>query len=462
MAASGRENKMSSSNHDVNLILKARDEASAKLNRLSGTIKGLALGVAGYFSAAAIGGFLKSSVAAFAESEQAARGLSDALQSMGQSGNIEDLDAFAKQMQKLTVYEDDAILASMKLGVTIGGLSGRDLTAATTAAIGLSKAFNIDLDAAMKLVSKGATGNFAAFSKMGITFKEGMTDSQKYAEVLERGASGFRIAQGETETFNGVLAQLGNSWGDAKEKLGEYIAGNDTLRTFIQALQVGMENFGTVMQLVWTNAALNIVTFWEDFKHIFAVAIPTTVKYFVDNFSTLWTQGLINGMQMMVNFGQNIRDLFSALIGYLKGDGWNFEATGLTEGFQSTIAQFPDIAKREMTEVEKILNEEATGYAGILQQAMADKKNPIFDPGAAVAGGGMGIGAGEAVKAKAAIAQGWTLHETRTGGGTRAETPLERKTDTMIKYLAEIAAANRNKASRGRGDGETLLLTNFR
>jgi hypothetical protein len=367
-------------------------------------------------------------------------------------------------MQKLTTYEDDAVLASMKLGVTIGGLSGRDLTAATTAAIGLSKAFNIDLDAAMKLVSKGATGNFTAFSKMGITFKEGMTDSQKYAEVLQRGANGFKIAQGETETFNGVLAQLGNSWGDAKENLGEYIAKNEGLKTFIQALQVGMENFGTVMDLVVTNAFLNMVTFGEDVKFIFTDTIPTAVNWFSDNWKNIF-EDIFNGTKsIFINLGKNIYDFFAAIVSWCKGDGFNFEWTGLTEGFKSSISQLPVFAERQSTDLEKVLTQEAEGYAGILQQAMEDKKNPVYDAIAAVAGAGMGHGAGDvAAKAAKEGKSGFSLFESRTAGGSssRIESPESRKLDQMIKHLADIAATTKKREPAGpRGMG--LALTNFR
>jgi hypothetical protein len=456
---------MSSSNHDVNLILKARDEASAKLNRLSGTIRGLALGIAGYFSAAAITGFLKSSVSAFAESEQAARGLSDALQSMGQSGDISGLESFSKQMQELTTYEHDAVLASMKLGVTIGGLSGRDLTAATTAAIGLSKAFNIDLDSAMRLISKGATGNFNAFSRMGITFREGETDAQKYAEVLARGAAGFSIARGETDTFDGTLKQLSNSWRVAKENLGQYIAGNEGLRTFIQALQVGIEHFGTVMDLVVTNAFLNMVTFAENVKFVFTDTIPTAVNWFADHWKEIF-EDIFNGTKSIFeNLGKNIYDFFAAVVSWCKGDGFNFEWTGLTEGFKTSISQLPEFAQRQQTELEKVLDEEAVGYAGILQQAMEDKKNQSFDAGAAVAGAGMGNVAG-GKGTPFAEKHGWSLFESRTAGGSSArESPESRKLDRMIDLLARIAAVNtrdEHQQNYIRGGGPALQLTHFR
>lgn len=443
---------------DVNVILKARDEATAKINKIGSTVKGLAIGIAGYFSARAISGFVTSSVQGFIVQEQVVRGLSDALQSIGESSVTSALEAYASQMQSLTTYGDEAILSAMQLGVSMAGLSGRDLEAATTAAMGLSKAYKMDLDAAMKLVAKAATGNTGAMSKMGITFKDGLSAAEKYAEVIQRGGEGFRIAQGETETFGGILKQLSNSWGDAKEKLGQYIAENETLKTYIQWLQVGMENFGTVMQLVWTNAALGMVQFWEDLKHRFTSEIPTAIDWFADHWKEIFTDLFQGTKAIFVNLGKNIYDFFAAVVSWMKGDGFNFEWTGLTEGFKSSISAMPEFTERTLSEVEKILMAEAEGYAGVLLDAMDKKKNPSFSAADAVAGAAMGRTSIEEAKQKSsAAASGWSLRETRTGGGYRSESPEAKKMDRMIELLAKIAEKSEDRQPYARTGGRLEL-----
>lgn len=420
---------MSATTHDVNLILKARDEASSKLNKLSGTIKGLAYGIAGYFSVRAIGGFLKSSVDAFMEAEKGARGLSDALQSIGQSGSIEGLEAYAKEIQKVTTYEDDAVLASMKLGVTIGGLSGRDLTAATTAAIGLSKAFNIDLESAMKLVGKAATGNFGAFKKLGITFAEGTTDAQKYAEVLERGAAGFRIAQGETDTFGGLLKQLGNAWRDAKEGVGEYISESARLKGVFQVITFGLANIVDVSKWAWANMTAHVKQYQESLAQ--KVGVP---------------------------LGVSLGELWASLV---SKEYRNYAAKG-DKDWQSDVDYF----RGQMVGNSKIpmMTENSDKMSELIAKKWAEMTGGQFgfDPAAAVAGAGMGNVAEKAMKGISRT--GFSLFESRTAGGTsmRAETPEVRRLDRIIQLQAQQVELLREKQRRPDNPKQTLLLTNFR
>lgn len=423
---------MSSTNHDVNLILKARDEATAKLNRVGGAVKTLAAGIIGYFSARAIAGFLKSSVAAFSESEQAARGLSDALQSMGESGDLKSYNTFAKYMQKITTYEDDAILATMKLGVTIGGLAGKDLEAATVAAIGLSKAFNLDLNAAMTLVGKAAAGNFGAFSRMGITFREGMTDAEKYAEVLERGAAGFRIAQGETETFRGILDQLKNAWGDAKEGVGQYITESDKLRNVIKAITFGLANLVDVSKWAWANMKSHVETYKETLGSKFGVPIGVSL-------GNLWASIVSKEYRKYA----------------AKGDpNWQADVD-FYRGQRSRNSSVP------------FLTENADKISKILAKKWKEMlwEKPGYDAGAAVAGAGMGRTRTEVEKAMGVGKSGWTLFESRTAGGTHVQSPESRKLDRMIDLLARIAdrgLREERKEAYLRTGTPQLLLTNFR
>lgn len=424
---------MSSTNHDVNLILKARDEASAKLNKVNSTIKKVAAGIIGYFSARAITGFLKSSVAAFSEQEQVVRGLSDALESVGEAADLKRYEAFASYMQKITTYGDEAILSTMKLGVTIGGLAGKDLEAATVAAIGLSKAFNLDLNAAMTLVGKAAAGNFGAFSRMGITFREGMTDAEKYAEVLERGAAGFRIAQGETDTFRGILEQLKNAWGDAKEGVGKYIAESEKLRNVFKAITFGLANLVDVSKWAWANMKAHVETYKESLGSKFSVPIGVSL-------GNLWASIVSKEYRTYA----------------AKGDpNWQADVN-FYRGQRSQNSSVP------------FLSENADKMAEILAKKWNEMfiESSSFNAAAAVAGAGMGRTRTEVEKSLGGAGKsGWTLFESRTAGGVHVQSPESRKLDRMIDLLAKIAnqsSRQERKEAYGRNGNPQLLLTNFR
>lgn len=449
---------MSSTNHDVNLILKARDEATAKLNKISGTVKTLAIGIAGYFSVSAISGFLRSSVRAFEEYETAARGISDALRSIGESADIAVLDAYTEEMMKLTTYTHDSVLASMKLGVTIAGLSGRDLTAATTAAIGLSKAFNIDLDAAMKLVSKAATGNFGAFSKLGITFKDGMTDAEKYAAVLERGAQGFQIAQGETETFSGILKQLGNAWEDAKESVGKYIAENARLKGVFQAVTFGLYHIGEIGKTAWNGIRAAMESYYN--RQIERVnENPGVFKKMVNTLGTM-----IADLSLEYG-GVGLIDKKSRPDRPLTTEGRDRWEAGLSGVFDDAMKSYED----SMKQIIPTIGSGAADKFGASWSDLMKKWDEYaagkfgFSAAAAVAGAGMGryIGKGE----KPDITKsGFSLFESRTAGGVRRQSPESRQLDRLVYLMAEQVELTREQRRRITGEPSTtrLQLTNFR
>ena len=131
----------------VDILIKARDQASAAFGQVGKAATGMgsilktaAMAVGGYLSARAVLSFAQTSVQAFMEAEKASNGLQSALEILGKASELASMQAFAAEIQRVTTAEDDAVIATMKLGASIGGMSGDTLKQATIAAIGLSKA----------------------------------------------------------------------------------------------------------------------------------------------------------------------------------------------------------------------------------------------------------------------------------------------------------------------------------
>lgn len=213
--------------HSVDMVIKARDEASRKFNTVGGAamsmgsmIKKAAIAAGAYLGVREISRFMQSSLQAYGESEKAASDLGAALSNLGKKAELPSMIKFAEQMQKMTTIEDDAIIASMKLGATIGNLSGSQLTDATKTAIGLAAAYNIDLDQAMQLTSMGAAGVTVRLKKLGIEMQKGATDQEVYAEIVKKGSAGFKLAEAQTGTYAGTILQLKNAYSDVKEEIG--------------------------------------------------------------------------------------------------------------------------------------------------------------------------------------------------------------------------------------------------
>ena len=146
-------------NEDVNIRLKARDEATtafrkagAASQRFSKTVSSAMIGLKGLLGGLALRATLGKALAAFTEQEQAAREMDQALRTLNDTSEESRRRAqeFASSIQAVSVHGDEAVLRLQALGVNMGKLTGEQLERATKAALGLSKAFKMDASAAMR------------------------------------------------------------------------------------------------------------------------------------------------------------------------------------------------------------------------------------------------------------------------------------------------------------------------
>lgn len=194
------------------------DRARASLQ----VFQGAALRVAGLLGG---GVLIGRSIEEFRTAEQTINRFAGSVAAAG--GNVRksvnDIRAFASEIQRTTTIGDDAVVEMAALGQSIGGLSGDNLQQAIRAAIGFSKALGIDAVTAMQLVSKAATGNTTSFSKYGVKVDEAKTKQEQFNDILAKGNALFGIAESEALTASGALDQLKNSLSDTLEELGGFL-----------------------------------------------------------------------------------------------------------------------------------------------------------------------------------------------------------------------------------------------
>jgi len=370
----------------VDIAITARDEASRVFGQVGRSAAGFgstikrAMAAAGlYIGTREIIGFVKGTIAAYAEQEIAVRHLADALANLGIIGGetINDLQIFADLIQQTSIISDEAAIELMSLGVSMGQFSDDTLKAATIAAIGFSKAFKTDLEAAMRLVSKSAQGITTGLKRYGIVVDETMTTSELFHSVLVRGSELYNVATGEINTQQGSILQLKNQWHDLKEKMGETL--NGPVRYVIDAFRVMIvviDNWRLAMNIAWVSFKLGLVQSWEELKYDFGTAIPTLLIYFSDNwrqvFMDLWNMT----RAVFTNMWGNIKDFFISVWGWLNGEEISFEWTGLLEGFESTLKEMPKIAAREISGLEISL----TGQLDEMKLEMSRKIVETFSP----------------------------------------------------------------------------------
>ena len=381
----------------MDILIKARDEASRKANKVGKAFGGMgkmvraaAGATIAYFSVRAMTQFAASSIRAHSEQEDATNKLRQALKSTGEAVGftVDELKEYAKELQKSTVYGDELTLSAMSILATFKEVKGSVFKETTMLALDMSEALGQDLKSSViqlgKALNDPATG-ISALSRVGVSFTQVQKDQIKnFMEMNDvAGAQGIILNELQSEfggqaaaavdTFSGSVRQLKNAWGDAKEKLGGYIAENEKVMYGIKTTQVLIENFDTVMELVWTSAGLSLVEWYEELKYTFTVRVPTVLLWFKDNwreiFQTLW-----NGTKtIFINMGKNIVDFFIAIQSWLQGDPRGFKWTALLEGFESTLKDLPKIARREITPLEEVLTKELADLQAKLTTAIKDK-----------------------------------------------------------------------------------------
>lgn len=263
--------------HRVQVDVKATDRASRKFKAIGfaaggmgSMLKKAALAAGVYFGGRALYRQAKSSLALYAKQESAVKGLYDALSLLGpvRDEELKDLRKYASAIQELTKYGDEQILELMAMGSAMGKLSGGPLKKATIAAIGLAKAYKIELAGSMRLVARAAVGDTASLTRYGIKLEEGLDAQEKFNKVLEIGVRNFELAKGEVDTYAGSIAQMKNAIGDVKEQIGKAL-----MPTF-RSSAVAIKNWSVENQEsigLWAAKSVSAVTlgkdiFWEFVK----------------------------------------------------------------------------------------------------------------------------------------------------------------------------------------------------
>jgi len=145
-------------------------------------------------------------------------------------------EEYASHIQNTTKYNDDAVLSSAALLETLTKLDVEGLKKAETGVINLAAALNIDLDSAASLVAKAIEGNVGALGRYGIRVKEGATQAETLANVMEKLGNLAGTAEGQVNTFAGATARLAHAQDDSRKNLGFIITQNQAVVNVISAL----------------------------------------------------------------------------------------------------------------------------------------------------------------------------------------------------------------------------------
>lgn len=165
--------------------------------------------------------------------------------------------------------------------------------------------------------------------------------------------------------------------GTALSDLFEYIGGSSSFADWAIEAAVWVSHLGDVMKAIAVSMAANIITFGNDAAYVFTDTLPTYLTWFGDNFQNVMFTAVDYVLTIFINLGQNIRNMWSAVLEFIKGNGFEFDWTPLTEGAKSAIDKLPEIPQRAKSEFEKAIHSDADALNKNLSASMDKQRKEL-------------------------------------------------------------------------------------
>lgn len=233
-------------NADAENAKNAFDEIRGKTEDLEGILTSVAKGSAVAY--AALTGEVLLAAHAFEQQEQSSRKLALALQNQGiySSALEESYKATADQLQKLTGFDNDQIVAGQALLQNFVGQ--KEITQELTkAALELAQANGGNVTQGFEDLGRAIQGNSRALKGYGITIEEGLTANQRFDRVLSLVTQKLG---GQAEAANqglGSFRRLKSAFSDVQEELG---------KRFAPALEKGISLVTNFLESIAKNQSL--------------------------------------------------------------------------------------------------------------------------------------------------------------------------------------------------------------
>ena len=297
------------------------------------------------------------------------------------------LQQLASELQSVTTYGDEALMPIMALGLHMG-IGADQIDEATKAAIGLSKAFPIDMAMAMRGVALATQGEFTLLNRYIPALRTAATESDKFAALNRAVAGGLEKAAAETTTLQGSMKQLWDVMGDVTERVGMPLIKSLTaiaqnVRAFLtnnmDTVQSWMTTIGGWLRTAaefWINTYATIETAimnWGDVVSgivgevgLAFQTLKLDVEYFLTNALPKAFVQFLGALSKMVSA---VRDMSGVILdimiyslnpkNWLSGANKDFsdqilEATqSAMRKYKEAMSEMPKIAGRETSDAEK-------------------------------------------------------------------------------------------------------------
>jgi hypothetical protein len=438
----------------VDILINARDRASGIFGGVGKAFTSLSRRIfsAGGLITGALAGLgvtvgIKSFLDAATESADATAKLNAVLTSTGNVTGFTSaaIQGMAADLQDVTRFSDDAIVNGQAIMATFTNIRGDVFKDATVAAMNLSTVMGQDLQTSVTQIGKALqdpTKGMLALRRAGVSFtasqQEQIRALQRSGDLLgaqkiilgelQREFGGAAVAAGTT--FAGKLDILKNNVGDLWEEIGFGI-GDSVMAVFPQLGATVGAHASKITS--WVDGAIVLftqievaITHWRDHVVIAFLKWQLSTSNAADRMK--WMAGIIGDFLGWI--GRNWKDIFTTILNFtttvfsnmasnivafvknipalMKGDlKFSDIWTPLTDGFEMTLKELPQIAAFENGALTKAMSAEIAAREAKIEaeekklieerlartQAMRDEragknvptKSPVFNSPAASA-----------------------------------------------------------------------------
>lgn len=339
-----------------------------------------AMGVAGIFNGA-INGF-KKLIAVGSDLVGAANVQEDAINALNTQLRIagkftqetsKDLQSFASQLQSVTKFGDEAIVSQLAFAQAMGA-SVDQSKSILTAATDMAASLNIDLNSAVRNISKTLGGYAGELGEVIPELKNLTAEQLQAGDGIELLAAKFAgAASDQIKTFSGATAQLSNTFGDLQEELGFTITNSPVFIAAIKGLEKGLSGLiKTVSQnsdsirsfaedVLLNTFALGAIRGASQAIIIFNRALVGTSNFFdfVADMAFATAQSILEFSSNVVGAASSLRKFFG-----LSTEG--------TEQFKKDIEKQVEVIK-----LARDANAEAVAQRSMDQQQLEDAVNGV-------------------------------------------------------------------------------------
>lgn len=209
---------------------------SRNVGNYFGAVKSAAItmgaGIVAAFSVRAISGFLKSSLEAYDKQVSAEKSLQVAL-----GGTSKALLEQAAAIQHNSEFGDESIIQGQAYLAQMR-LTEDQIKQITPAIVDFAAAQKMDVEESFKLMGKSLGSSTNALKRYGVEIKGAVGSSERLNSAVTNLNTKFKgQAEAMASVGMGAVRQLGNAWGDLKEKVGGFVA-----KAILPAVK-GMKNF---------------------------------------------------------------------------------------------------------------------------------------------------------------------------------------------------------------------------